>query len=43
MRSRAFRTVRYEPRYTLLALAAGGALGWAVSVRESGFLLQLGV
>ncbi|WP_435320372.1 hypothetical protein [Haloarchaeobius sp. TZWSO28] len=32
--SKAFKTIRYEPWYALLALAGGGALGFAVFLME---------
>lgn len=41
--SKAFKTIRLEPWYALLALAAGSALGWAIFIREPSLLTQLGV
>ncbi|WP_435345349.1 hypothetical protein [Haloarchaeobius sp. HRN-SO-5] len=36
--SKAFKTIRYEPWYALLALAAGGALGFGLFVMEPSLL-----
>lgn len=41
--SKAFKTTRYEPWYALLALAGGGALGWAIFMREPSLLTLLGI
>lgn len=41
--SKAFKTTRYEPWYALLALGAGGVLGWAIFMREPSLLTLLGV
>lgn len=41
--SKAFKTIRLEAWYALLALAGGGALGWAIFIREPGLLQLLGV
>jgi hypothetical protein len=41
--SKAVETIRVEPWYALLALAAGGALGWALFVAEPGLPTRLGI
>lgn len=41
--SKAFKTIRYEPWYALMALAGGAALGFALFVMEPSLLSQLGV
>ena len=39
--SKAFKTIRLELGYALLALAGGGALGWSIFMREPGLLTLL--
>lgn len=34
--TKAFKTIRLEPWYALLALAAGGGLGWAIFTKDPG-------
>ncbi len=41
--SKAFKTVRHEPWYGLMALAAGGLLGWSVFFMQPSLLKLLGV
>jgi hypothetical protein len=41
--SKAFKTIRYEPWYALLALSAGGALGYGLFIMEPSLLSLLGL
>jgi hypothetical protein len=41
--SKAFKTIRLEPWYALLALAAGGVLGWSLFLLEPSLTTQLGL
>lgn len=41
--SKAFKTVRHEPWYGLMALAGGGLLGWAIFLRDPSLLQVLGL
>lgn len=41
--SKAFKTIRYEPWYALVALCLGGALGYGLFVMDPSVLVQLGI